>query len=215
MMSEKRRKKRHRLAWKKACILPVFLIIITGTTLTVHAYLKWSAAVENKFTAETSALPTVNENFDKKSKTNVTVNTGETEYSVYVRAAIVATWENIKGEVHANVPVPGVDYELQLNVDTDTDTSRDWFEKDGFYYHKKAVKSSDETAVLINSCKPLKKAPLDKDNPENIYTLKVKIVTQTIQSAGMTDGDETTTPVPAVTSAWSVVVDVNNELQRN
>ena len=215
MMSEKQRKKRYRLAWKKACILPVFLIIITGTTLTVHAYLKWSTVVENKFTAETSASPTVKENFDNKSKTKVTVNPGETEYSVYVRAAIVATWENSEGEVHANVPVPGVDYELDLNVDTDTDTSKEWFEKDDFYYHKKAVKSSDETAVLINSCKPLKKAPLDKDNPENIYTLKVKIVTQTIQSAGMTDGDETTTPVPAVTSAWSVVVDVNNELQRN
>lgn len=215
MMSEKQRKKRYRLAWKKACILPVFLIMIAGTTLTVHAYLKWSTVVENKFTAETSASPTVQETFDGKSKTGVTVNLGKTEYSVYVRAAIVATWENSSGKVHANVPVPGVDYELQLNVDTDTDTSRDWFEKDGFYYHKAAVKSEGATAVLINSCKPLKEAPLDKDNSEESYTLKVKIVTQTIQAAGMTDGDETTTPIPAVTSAWGVSVTEDKQLKAN
>lgn len=215
MMSEKHREKRHRLAWKKACILPVFLIMIAGTTLTVHAYLKWSTVVENKFTAETSDSPTVQETFDGKSKTDVTVNPGKTEYSVYVRAAIVATWENSRGKVHANVPVPGVDYELKLNVDTDTDTSKDWFEKDGFYYHKAAVKSEGATAVLINSCKPLKEAPLDKDNSEESYTLKVKIVTQTIQAAGMTDGDETTPPIPAVTSVWGVSVTENKQLEAN
>ena len=43
----------------------------------------------------------------------------------------------------------------------------------------------------------------------------MKIVTQTIQSAGMTDGYETTTPVPAVTSAWGVSVSENKQLEAN
>ena len=184
-------------AWKKAYVLPAFLLVIVATTITAHAYLKWSAVVENTFTAEESVNPIVNETFADNLKTNVKVNPGRTEYSVYVRAAIVATWVNNAGEIHANVPVPGVDYELDLNA-------TDWFEKDGFYYHKAAVVSAGETKALINSCKPLKAAPLDKETPDNIYKLKVDIVTQTIQAAGMTD--DKTNSIPAVTAAWGVTV---------
>ena len=38
----------------------------------------------------------------------------------------------------------------------------DWFEKDGFYYHKVAVASEKETKVLLNSCKVLKEALKDE-----------------------------------------------------
>ncbi|MBO5157988.1 MAG: hypothetical protein J6B94_00150 [Lachnospiraceae bacterium] len=214
-MSEKHTNKKHGFAWKRACILPVFLIVLTVTTLTVNAYLRWSAVVENVFNAEASVVPAVNETFENNLKTDVSVNSGETEYSVYVRAAIIVTWVNGDGEVHAKVPVLGVDYELDLNVDTDTDTSKAWFEKGGFYYHKDAVESENDTAVLINSCKPLKEAPSDG------YTLKVEIITQTIQSAGMTDGEYgdngivITDSIPAVTSAWGVTVDADKKLQSN
>lgn len=162
--------------------------------------------MKNTFTAEESVAPTVKETFADNLKKNVTITPGETEYSVYVRAAIVATWVNDAGEVHANVPVLDVDYELELN-------STDWFEKDGFYYHRAAVVSEGETAVLINSCRPLNAAPLDK----GIYKLKVEIVTQTIQAAGMTDGvydtngNVITAPIPAVTSAWGVTVNDNDK----
>lgn len=218
-MTEKQVK--NKAVWKKACILPIFLIVLCATSLVANAYLRWSAKVENTFTAEVSKAPAVKENFADNTKSDVAVNAGETDYSVYVRAAIVAVWVNEHGEVHANIPVPGVDYELTLNVDADGSTDKDWFEKDGFYYHKAPVAGKADTEQLISSCTPLKAAPLDKENPTtNIYKLKVDIAAQTIQAAGMTDGtydgdgNQITAPIPAVTAQWGIDVDANKQLKK-
>lgn len=219
-MTENR--KRNRLSiLKLAGVLPAFLVIFCVMAIGAHAYLKWSGEVRNEFTAENSVVPTVNETFENNLKENVSVNPGDTDYSVYVRAAIVVTWMNKNGEVHANIPMEGTDYYLNLNEGSD----KDWFEKDGFYYHKEPVESStdtvnNKTANLIQTCNPLKAAPVDKEDSTDIYTLNVKIVTQTIQSAGMTDGvyddngNVVTEPIPAVTAQWGVTVNGDKTISK-
>ncbi|MBR5264357.1 MAG: hypothetical protein IKV50_06660 [Clostridia bacterium] len=188
---------------KRKRILPVFLavlFVIAVTVATVYAYLKTSTpAVENTFSAAQDPEATITESFDPNTeKKNVAVKVGDTGYSVYVRAVIVVTWKNAEnGDVLAIKPVAGTDYEISLN-------DSEWFEKDGFYYHKAAVESGDSTAVLINSC-----APIDGKTPAG-YGLNVEIVAQTIQAAGKTDAGD----IPAVTKAWKVKVDSNGKLTK-
>ena len=188
---------------KRKRILPIFLAVLfvmAVTVATVYAYLKTSTdpAVKNTFSAAQDPEATITESFDPNAeKKDVAVKVGKTGYSVYVRAAIVVTWKNAEnGDVLATKPVAGVDYTITLN-------DSDWFEKDGFYYHKAAVPSEGTTANLIISCKPIAgKAPAG-------YGLNVEIVAQTIQSAGTTDTGDT----PAVTDAWGVKV-VGGELTK-
>lgn len=199
-----KRRKRKTLIRKLTYILPMILGVALISSFGVMAYLKWSGSVKNTFTAEESVSPSLEETFDKKIKENVLVHVGETEYSVYVRAAIVAVWENKDGEVDGKMPVLGTDYTLELNVDSETDANAGWFEKDGFYYHKKPVVSKEDTEVLIKSSRPLRAAPTEG------YLLNVKIVTQTIQSAGTTDEGE----IPAVTDVWNVDVERDGTLAK-
>lgn len=102
----------------------------------------------------------------------------------YIRAAVVFTWQNDKGEVYPETPVEGTDYSI-------TWTKDDWFEgSDGFYYYKNKVAPSGTTKVLFTDCKPLEAAPADG------YTLHVEIIGSAIQAE----------PDSAVKSAWSVNV---------
>ena len=186
---------------KRKRILPVILavlFVIAVTVATVYAYLKTSTdpAVENTFSAAQDPEATITESFDPETeKKNVAVQVGKTGYSVYVRAAIVVTWKDASGNVLATKPVAGIDYDYEISLNTS-----DWFEKDGFYYHKAPVPSEGTTADLIISCKPIAgKTPAG-------YGLNVEIVAQTIQSAGKTDAGD----IPAVTDAWGVTVDSGN-----
>ena len=173
--------------------LVLLLLLFVGG---VWACLKWSGAVENRFTAADETNPTIHEIFDSAEKKDVSVTVGQTGYSVYVRATITVTWMNKEGKTLALVPEKDFDYSIELNLN-----DSGWFynSEDGFYYYKSPVESGGSTGILITSCKPLASAPLEG------YTLDVKIAAQTIQSAGTTDESN----VPAVTDAWKVAV--NND----
>ena len=181
-------------------VLTVILLIAVSAA-TVYAYLRTSiGTVENSFDAAADPQPTIEETFDDRVKTDVAVNVGNPGYSVYVRAAIVVTWEDASG-VLATPPVKDTDYEITLN--TDDGFEKDWFEKDGFYYLKNPI-ISGKTAVLIEELRELKDAPKDG------YKLHVEIISQTIQALGSTDDGGT----PAVTDAWGVSVDSNGDLTK-
>lgn len=167
------------------------ILLIALSAGTVYAYLKLTGNhVLNQFDPEQDVNPTIEETFDGNVKSDVQVNVGETGYSVYVRAMVVATWVKADGTVHATAPVAGTDYTLDWN-------STDWFlASDGFYYHKAPIASEEKTAELIRTC-----APVAGKAPDGGYTLNVKIVAQTIQALGATDLDGT----PAVEDAWKVV----------
>ena len=189
----------------------VAALLITGAL----AYLSASGGTaSNTFSPASDPKPTINENFNGTTKTNVAVNVGDSGYAVYVRAAIVVNWEkkDSAGTYHATSPVAGTDYTISLN----TAANDPWFlGDDGFYYHKTMVAydgtdpNSQNTAVLINSCQVKDGA----DIPDG-YHLNVEIIAQTIQALGTTDAvDANGNPTPAVEDAWKVVtVDSNGSL---
>ena len=197
-----RRRKLPFLSW--LLILTAAASLLTGT---VTAYLSYATnPATNTFRAAQAVDPTVNETFDNKEKTDVSVNVGNTSvnndagYSVYVRAAVVVTWKNAEdGNVLGKVPVKDTDYEITFD-------ETNWFFKDGFWYHKAAVNSQGNTSVLIINCQKKEGAPVPTG-----YNLNVEILAQTIQALGTTDEGDTPV-VPAVTDAWKVRVDADGKL---
>jgi hypothetical protein len=176
----------------------------------VAAYLSMShTPVKNTFTAETEAQPTIEETFQEDIslvKKNVCVNVGDPGYAVYVRAAVVITWQDDAGNVLAQSPVQNKDYTIQWNDGADEVADNDddpWFQHtDGFWYCKAPV-NSGVTPILIESCTPTEE--------KGDYHLNVEIIAQTIQALGTTDetvdGEGNPVPtVPAVTAAWGVNV---------
>ena len=189
---------KHRFTKKISFAAILATLLVLCSTVGVLAYLSvMSGSVTNTFTAAPETDPAITESFAGNIKSDVCVQVGDTGYDVYVRGAIVVTWKNSAGNVLALKPVLGTDYTMTL------DDGTNWFEKDGFYYHKAPVSSNVTSAELITEAKPL------KDAPEADYYLSVEIVAQTIQALGSTDEGNT----PAVTAAWGVKVnDVNGNL---
>ena len=166
----------------------------------VMAYLSAATVgVENSFTVDTDYDPVIQEGFDGQQKKDVLVSVpmsgdDSQKYAVYVRAAVVVTWRRADATepedqeiLLAKAPVPENDYDLDWN-------NTDWFEQDGFYYHKAAVNPGGNTSVLIEACQP-------RVTREG-YVLNVEIMAQTVQALGITDDGDT----PAVTDAWGVQV---------
>lgn len=155
------------------------------------AYLRNSGEVKNTFKPADSVVPQINETFDKTVKENVYFEVGDTDYPVYVRAAIVITWQNKDGIVYFSKP-EDTDYTIDLNM-------TDWeLREDGFYYFKDSVVSRGKTSNLINSCVQINEAPVDG------YTLSVEIIVQTVQAVGSTDGENGAPVTDAWKDAWVI-----------
>ena len=175
-----------------ASLLLLVLALLSASTVGTWAYLRLASdPATNTFAPAESVSPEIHETFYNNVKSNVSVNVGETGYSVYVRAQVIVTWQDSDGNVHITPPVKGTDYSVSYN-ETDWKQNSD----DGCWYYQKAVNSGEETRVLINECRPLKAAPIAG------YTLNVKIIAQTIQSAGSTDDGD----VSAIQNAWNNVI---------
>lgn len=134
-------------------------------------------------TFEPSKVPSeVEEKFEGNVKNDVKIkNKGNID--AYIRAAVVFTWQNEKGEVYPETLKAGTDYSI-------TWTKTNWFEKGGYYYYENKVAPGKTTEELFTNCKPLRAAPADG------YTLHVEIIGSAIQAE----------PDTAVKSAWSVNV---------
>lgn len=191
---------------RSASAVTVTCLVVSLLTVTAFAFLSAFSGRDNaQFDAGEEIDPVINETFADNKKTNVTVDVGNPGYAVYVRAAIVATWQDGTGGVHWQKPESGAsvednpDYVLNWN-------ETDWFynENDGYYYLKTMVPSG-ETPVLIRECYPVKAAPASG------YQLNVNIIAQTVQAKGCTDAND----IPAVTDAWGVGVNSNGTLKPN
>lgn len=189
MRHERKQKKRRlsALSWILICAA-LFGIGFGG----VAAYLSTQTPpVNNTFAAETAVQPTIQETMADNVKTNVSVNVGDPGYAVYVRAAVVITWQDADGNFLAEAPEASTadeekDYTIAYNT-------QDWFSYGGFWYCKTMVNSGN-SPVLIASCTP----KAEKSD----YHLNVEIISQTIQALGTTDTGNT----PVVTAAWGVQV---------
>ena len=188
--------------------MPALLAVLALAALVlgtagVWAYLHLcTSPADNAFQAASNVNPAISEvtvpddGSPITEKKDVTVNVGNTSviiggtpdagYSVYVRAAVIVTWQDAVGNVYFQNPTAGTDYTITYNT-------TDWTQgTDGYWYYNSAVNSGQSTANLIKSCTALKAAP------KSGYTLNVTIAAQTIQSAGTTD----TGDIPARKDAW-------------
>lgn len=182
-------RKNKRVTRFSVLIITLAVLVATIAVSVFAAYLRNSDEVKNTFKPADSVTPEIIEKFeefDNTVKKDVYFEVGDTDYPVYVRAAIVITWQDEDGIVYFSKPIQGTDYTIDLNTD-------DWaLKSDGFYYFKSSVASGGETSNLINSCTQIKAAPVDG------YTLSVEILVQTVQAVGSTDGENGA----PVTDAW-------------
>ena len=193
--------------------MPALLAVLALAALVlgtagVWAYLHMrTSPADNAFQAASNVKPAISEvtvpddGSPITEKKDVTVNVGDTSvaiggtpdagYSVYVRAAVIVTWQDAAGNVYFQSPTAGTDYLITYNEGSSTDQ---WTKgSDGYWYYNSAVNSGQSTAKLIDSCTAQKAAP------KSGYTLNVTIAAQTIQSAGTTDTGDTL----ARQDAWS------------
>lgn len=172
-------------------------VVVTGvlflSSIVVYGAMKRiSNKVEDSFQAAASVNPLIQEtfvDFSDTEKENVKINAGNTSYPVYVRAAIVISWQNSSGQIYGNPPEEGVDYTLEIN-----ETKWEYNSEDHYYYYVDPVSPNEDTAVLIKSCEEL------LDSQKSGYTLSVDVIAQTIQAVGSKDDDSKS----AMREAWGV-----------
>lgn len=176
-------RKGRRLSSVAALALALVLLVSAGGTL---AYLFTSTdPVENTFSPAEMGI-VIHENndkpFDGKKKTNVYVeNTSQAD--VYIRVALVPTWEDGAGNA---VAIPA-----SLN-DLEIDWGSNWsLQSDGYYYYTKVVAAGDTTEPLIDTATV---------KIENGYHMNLQILAQAIQADGV---DSDTKEIP-VYQAWKV-----------
>lgn len=184
----KQKIRKHRILYS----LIIAIVVIVIITASVYAaFLRNSDTVKNTFSPAVSILPDIQETFDGNVKKDVKIAVGETEYPVYVRAALVFNWQekgNENGAVYFSKPEEGEDYTLTINE------SKWELKSDGFYYYSDPVASKGETESLIDECIQINSAPDEK------YMLSVKVLAQTVQAVGRTDDESKA----AVEDAWNI-----------
>ena len=158
-------------------------------------------SITNTFTpahVNVNVIETVtNSSTDVGIKENVKIqNSGD--IAAYIRAAVVVTWQDVNGKIHAQKPTActvsgcshtdcGKDYAIQYGTNG-------WLKGGKFYYWTTPVSAGNSTGVLISSCKPIKTGP-------DGYSLSVEIFTSAIQAEGQNASEKL-----AVEDAWGVTV---------
>lgn len=176
-------RRRARRARRKALLASLALLGV----LTVGGTLAWmtaqTGAVTNTFTPGTMA-PSVDETFDGKTKSNVSVANGG-NVRAYVRAEVVVVWEKEGSSEETPIlsPADSGDYTISYAADG-------WIQgDDGFWYYTAAVDPGKNTGVLVSSCSP----KVEKEG----WRLRVDILATSIQAL----------PEAAAEEAWGVSVE--------
>ena len=117
---------------------------------------------------------------------------------------VVVNWQNKNGDIHAEIPEPGTDYEIEFHTDT-----TNWFKgSDGYYYYKYPVPHINDTATPdvdeTRTQGSLLTCTSYKTNGE--YFVGVDIMAQCIQWA-----DKSPQPVE---QAWGVTVNADGSISK-
>ena len=161
-----------------------FLALISLTAVLsvgpIYAYLKaTSEPAVNNVDASPSATPVVNSDYSiSVGDTSDSGDSEDTGYSVYVRAAVVCTWQN-GTDVYGTPPSCTIPFD-----------DRYWSQSGNYYYYNTAVQSGLSTQPLLTG------SVTTSDTAPDGYSLDVEILAQTIQAVGKKNG------VDAVTDAW-------------
>lgn len=169
-------------------LIAIILLISTAVGSTVAFLATKTEPVENSFEYANVSCE-VTQNCDTDGSIVQVKNTGT--ISAYIRAAVVANWMDIDGNIAASDP-EGYSYELTCSSDS-------WVQgTDGFFYYPLPVAPGASTEGNLLTC-----TVACPENPE--YTLSVEVLAEAIQS----------TPASAVKEAWNVAVDGDGKLSVN
>lgn len=173
---------RHGIRMNRTAVLLIAVILLISTAVgsTVAFLATKTEPVENSFEYANVSCK-VTQNCDTDGSIVQVKNTGT--ISAYIRAAVVANWIDVDGNIAASVP-EGYSYDL-------TCSSGSWVQgKDGFFYYLLPVAPDASTEGNLLTC-----TVTCPETPE--YTLSVEVLAEAIQS----------TPASAVNEAWKVAVD--------
>ena len=173
---------RHGIRMNRTAVLLIAVILLISTAVgsTVAFLATKTEPVENSFEYANVSCK-VTQNCDTDGSIVQVKNTGT--ISAYIRAAVVANWIDVDGNIAASVP-EGYSYDL-------TCSSGSWAQgKDGFFYYLLPVAPGASTEGNLLTC-----TVTCPETPE--YTLSVEVLAEAIQS----------TPASAVNEAWNVAVD--------
>ena len=174
-----RKKTRSARPWLLAGLLAVLLLASITETI---AYIQVHSHISNSFTVAKLSIE-LNETFDGKDKTNVTVeNTGDVP--AYLRAAIVVSWKDTDGTV---ISANESEYSMVMGPE--------WIQgADSYWYCKKPTDAEQPSPALIVSCKP---TVVKADQH-----LSVEILIQGVQAE----------PATAVEELWDATVTADGTL---
>ena len=183
---------------KSFLLLASLALIVTAVIGTTMAYLvSDTPTVTNTFTPAT-VDSNIEEDFNGTTKENVKIQ-NKGDIKAYIRAKVVVTWQDKDGNVYAQKPLEGTDYNIQYDLENGWSKG-----SDGFFYwalpvnpHVADVHPTNDdcyTGVLILSCSPVaNKAP-------NGYNLHVEILAEAIQAE----------PANVVTDVWDFTPPTTN-----
>ena len=173
---------RHGIRMNRTAVLLIAVILLISTAVgsTVAFLATRTEPVENSFEYANVSCK-VTQNCDTDGSIVQVKNTGT--ISAYIRAAVVANWIDVDGNIAASVP-EGYSYDLTCSFGS-------WAQgKDGFFYYLLPVAPDASTEGNLLTC-----TVTCPETPE--YTLSVEVLAEAIQS----------TPASAVNEAWKVAVD--------
>ena len=170
-------KKLFKKSGKSFTLLVSLLLLLVVTVSGTIAYLNAKTGELKNVFNPSEVTTYVDETVKDNIKSDVSIkNTGDT--TAWIRAAIVVTWQDEKGNVYGQLPVNGKDYEMKLNVVD----KYGWMKgDDDFYYWYLPVKSQEEDADDCNTGVLIEKCSHKATAPEG-YSLTVEIIGSGIQS---------------------------------
>lgn len=169
-------------------MIALMLVLLVSTGVTSAFLIDRTEAVTNVFEAGKTNIE-IDETFDKETKTNVSIKNNGT-VPVYIRVALVPTWEDESGNA---VAVAASLEDLKITWSN----SINWIHAaDGFWYYIVPVNAEASTETLISKATVV---------TQNDYQMNLQVMAQSIQSE----------PDAAVLDAWESGVSgvsTNNEL---
>lgn len=198
-MANNRRKRFGSRGIALLALLAVLVAAVGGTLAWLSAT---TAPIENTFTFAEVDIE-INEAFNaaKTLKSNVSVQNVDDEDNipVYIRVALVPTWQDDSGNI-VGVPASLIDLTISWddNGAASSTLANDWIKIGDYYYYTKPVDVGNSTAVLIKSAEVA-----DSANAE-AYHMDLQVVADAIQAE----------PDAAVESVWPVKVGADGTLSQ-
>ena len=178
---------RHGKYEKHTAVFPaIWVILALAITIAgiggARAYLS-AASSPATYELVTADYPTVSVTCGENSGA-ISVNAA---YPVYVRCYVAVNWKSTSGDgnILADMPVKGTDYELSM--------AAGWRTIGDFYYYDTAIQTYSSAAPVVT---------VIPKTVKDGYKLNVTLIAQVIQADGETDADGK----KAVENAWGVTV---------